>query len=89
MKWLLYGYAAMSAVTFAVYWMDKRLARGGGRRIPEKTLHLLSFAGGWPGALVAQRLVRHKNRKPWFQAVFWLTVALHVGLWVWWGAGRR
>lgn len=89
MKWLIYAYAAMSAVTFAVYWFDKRLAQGGGRRIPENTLHWLALAFGWPGALVAQRVVRHKNRKGSFQIVFWLTVALHVGLWVWWGAGRR
>lgn len=81
MKWLLCGYALMSAVTFTVYWMDKRFARGGGRRIPEKTLHLLSLAGGWPGALVAQRILRHKNRKVGFQIIFWLTVTLHVGLW--------
>lgn len=88
MNWLFAFYIGMSLVTFGVYWTDKRLARGGGRRISEKTLHLLSLAGGWPGALVAQRVVRHKNRKPGFQIVFWLTVALHVGLWVWWGSNR-
>ena len=83
MKWLLYTYAAMSAVTFAVYWFDKRLAQGGGRRIPERTLHSLALAFGWPGALLAQRVVRHKNRKVKFQVISWLIVGLHVLLWAW------
>ncbi len=83
MKWLLGAYAAMSAVTFAAYWADKRLAQRGGRRIPEKTLHGLALICGWPGALFAQRILRHKNRKVRFQIVFWLIVGLHVGLWAW------
>ncbi|WP_272956342.1 DUF1294 domain-containing protein [Cupriavidus necator] len=37
------------------------------------------MCGGWPGALAAQHLLRHKNRKQEFQIVFWATVALHIG----------
>ncbi|SJM91388.1 Cold-shock protein (fragment) [Crenothrix polyspora] len=47
-------------------------------RIPEKSLHTLELLGGWPGALLAQRTLRHKNRKPSYQVVFWLIVGLHV-----------
>lgn len=83
MNWLFGIYAVMSLVTGLAYWLDKRLAQGGGRRLSERTLHLLALAGGWPGALLAQRLVRHKNRKVKFQVIFWLIVGLHVALWAW------
>ena len=38
------------------------------------------FAGlacGWPGAVLAQQVLRHKNRKPGFQGLFWVLVALN------------
>ncbi len=79
----------ISLATFVAYASDKRRAKTGRWRIPENTLHLLSLIGGWPGALLAQRLLRHKNRKPSFQTVFWLSVLLHVGLWLGWWFVRR
>ncbi len=72
--------SVVSVVTFVVYGFDKRQAANGGRRIPEQTLHLLALAGGWPGALVGQRLFRHKTQKLSFLVVFWLTVLLHLSL---------
>jgi len=70
-------YSAAGIVTFLAYAMDKRAAKIGRRRIPEKTLHLLSLVGGWPGALVAQKLFHHKSRKFSFQLAFWGTVILN------------
>jgi len=58
---------------------DKRSAQRGGRRTPESVLHGLEILGGWPGALVAQTLLRHKTRKVAYQVVLWGIVALHVG----------
>ena len=72
-------YLLASSVTFAAYAADKSAARNGQRRIRERTLHLCAFAGGWPGALAAQMLLRHKTRKQPFQIIFWLTVLLHCG----------
>ena len=72
------AYLALSALTFAVYAADKAAARANRWRISERTLHLLSLAGGWPGALAAQEWLRHKSIKPGFRAVFWATVALNV-----------
>lgn len=75
------AYGFMSAVTFVAYSLDKHAARSGNRRTPEATLHLLELLGGWPGALVAQRLIRHKNVKVGYQVVFWLIGAIHVAGW--------
>jgi len=41
-------------------------------------LHLLSLAGGWPGALLAQQLLRHKSAKAEFRQVFWATVVINI-----------
>lgn len=72
-------YLGTSAITFLVYALDKSAARRDRWRTRESTLHLLSVIGGWPGALAAQQLLRHKSAKPSFQAVFWLTVVANVG----------
>ena len=47
---------------------------------------LVSVAGGWPGAFIAQRVFRHKSRKPSFQTGFIITVMLNCAalLWLWW-----
>jgi len=42
----------MSLVSFCAYGWDKRRARNGGRRVSERTLQILAFFGGWPGALI-------------------------------------
>ena len=72
--------AVMSCASFAAYGFDKRRAASGGRRIAERTLHLLAVLGGWPGALLGQRQFRHKTQKVPFRLVFWLTVVLHVAV---------
>jgi uncharacterized membrane protein YsdA (DUF1294 family) len=72
--------AVMSCVCFAVYGLDKRQAATGGRRVPERTLHLLAFLGGWPGALLGQRQFRHKTKKVLFRIVFWFVVVLHLSI---------
>ena len=82
MKYIALAYLAvvvtLSLVTFVTYGLDKRRAQKGGRRVPEKTLHLMAFFGGWPGALAGQRVFRHKTQKISFRIVFWLCVALHL-----------
>lgn len=79
----LFVYLGMSLLAFIAYAVDKRRARSGGWRTSEATLHWIGFLGGWPGAIPAQRLFRHKTRKPGFQIVFWLIVIGHIGFWGW------
>ena len=72
--------AVMSLVCFLAYGLDKRRAAKGGRRVSERTLHLMAFLGGWPGALLGQRHFRHKTQKMSFRLVFWMVVVCHVGI---------
>lgn len=67
-------YLASSIVTFLAYAIDKSAARNDGWRTKESTLHLFGLVGGWPGALLAQKTLRHKSKKQEFQTVFWVTV---------------
>jgi len=80
---ILAYYAGISLVTFVAYWLDKAAARQGSRRIRENTLHTLSLAGGWPGALIARQRFRHKTRKQPFRFVFWLTVLVNLSMLIW------
>jgi uncharacterized membrane protein YsdA (DUF1294 family)/cold shock CspA family protein len=75
-SWLALYYVA-SIVTYACYSRDKTAAQTARRRTPELTLHLMSLIGGWPGALIAQALLRHKTRKPTFLVGYWLTVIVN------------
>lgn len=77
-SWVLVLYGGMSAAAGLLYWSDKRNATTGGWRTPESTLHVVALAGGWPGAIIAQRWLRHKTLKSSFRIVFWSTVALNL-----------
>jgi len=76
-------YVIASVAAGIAYGLDKSAARRGTWRTPEKTLHVLALLGGWPGALVAQRIFRHKSRKVSFRLAFWATVALNCGALAW------
>ena len=70
-------YGVVSILTFLVYWYDKSAARNGQWRTKESSLLFLGLAGGWPGAVIAQRLLRHKSGKRTFQVAFWGTVVMN------------
>ena len=67
-------YFTSSIVTFLAYAIDKSAAQNDRWRTKESTLHLFGLVGGWPGALLAQKTLRHKSKKQEFQTVFWVTV---------------
>lgn len=76
--WVVTLYVGVSIVTYAAYAIDKRAALRDSRRVPESSLHALGIIGGWPGALVAQEILRHKTKKASFRAVFWVTVGANI-----------
>jgi uncharacterized membrane protein YsdA (DUF1294 family) len=78
----LAAYGVVSVVAFFLYWGDKRKAQSEGPRVRENILHAVELAGGWPGALIAQQVFRHKTRKVSYQVLFWVIVLLHQVFWL-------
>jgi uncharacterized membrane protein YsdA (DUF1294 family) len=73
-------YALASGITFLFYAADKSAAMRRQPRTRERTLHCCAVAGGWPGAALAQGLLRHKTRKQPFRTVFMITALLNCAL---------
>jgi uncharacterized membrane protein YsdA (DUF1294 family) len=71
-------YLVSSSASFIAYGVDKSAAGTTRRRMRESTLHWLAVVGGWPGAMLAQRVFRHKTQKKSFRRVFWITVIVNV-----------
>lgn len=84
LPWFVLGFYALASVSaYVAYAMDKAAAKSGSWRIAENTLHIWSFMGGWPGALVAQKKLRHKSSKTSFQVMFWVMVVLNCAVLAW------
>ncbi len=77
LRWTVPYAVIISIISYNLYARDKRKARDNTRRISENKLHLSEALGGWPGAYVAQRRLRHKCSKLNYQIVFWLIVFAH------------
>ncbi|MBV7540519.1 cold shock and DUF1294 domain-containing protein [Acidovorax sp. sic0104] len=84
--WTLAAVLAINLVTFIAYAADKSAAIHGRWRTQESHLHMLSLAGGWPAAWLAQQAMRHKSSKQEFRAVYWLTVVVHCAVLAAWVA---
>lgn len=80
---VLIAYLVASCGAYLAYVFDKAASLKGQWRTPESTLHLFSLVGGWPGAVLAQRTLRHKTRKQSFQVTHWATVGLNCAALGW------
>jgi uncharacterized membrane protein YsdA (DUF1294 family) len=81
MQHLIIYLLAVNALTFIIYWADKRAARHkGASRTPEYVLLLAGFLGGTLAAIIAQQTLRHKNKKRSYQFKFWALTIVQVGL---------
>lgn len=76
--WVAGIYVGASLLAFAIYAADKSAATTNAWRVSESTLLVVGLVGGWPGAIVAQQVLRHKSSKVSFRSAFWGTVALNV-----------
>ena len=67
----------INTIAFIAYGVDKRRAREGQWRIPERRLLGLAFWGGALGAFVGMNVLRHKTKHTKFRVV----VPLYLVLW--------
>lgn len=74
-----FGYIIISLITILIYAKDKYSAQNDRWRTPEATLHLFSLIGGWPGAMFAQKSLRHKTSKRGFISTYRVTVFFNIG----------
>ncbi len=87
-------YTGMSLLCFILFFIDKKLAEANKWRIEEFYLHIVELLGGWPGALLGQKYIRHKTQKTQYKIILWIIIILHASLWayffyglstkVWW-----
>lgn len=70
----------LNLATFALFGVDKALARAQRRRIPEARLLGLALIGGTPGAYAGRAVFRHKTRKqPFSRHLFTITMLQVIG----------
>lgn len=79
-KILCIWYGFFSIFLFTLYGVDKAQSKINGRRIPEKTLHLLSIAGGFLGGLIGMQFFHHKTRKPIFLVILLVSLITHLSI---------
>lgn len=77
-NWVAAVYLGLSIACFAFYAADKEAANSGSRRTSEEKLLAIGLLGGWPGAILAQQLLRHKSIKASFRSAFWTSVGANV-----------
>ncbi len=59
--------AAANLAAFAAFGVDKRRAKRGAWRIPERTLFLLAILGGSIGAFLGMYVFHHKTKHWYFR----------------------
>ncbi|PIE82203.1 MAG: DNA-binding protein [Cardiobacteriales bacterium] len=67
----------ISLLTAFLYAIDKHAAIHNKQRVPEASMHIAAMLGGWPGALIARPLLRHKTTKIRFIIFFWLSIIIY------------
>lgn len=63
---------------FFIMWLDKRKAKKGSWRIPEKTLFIITGLGGGIGTTAGMYVFRHKTQKVQFVVGFPLITILEI-----------
>ena len=63
---------------FFIMWLDKRKAKKGSWRIPEKTLFIITALGGGIGTTAGMYAFRHKTQKVQFVIGFPLITILEI-----------
>ena len=77
---VLAALAVLNVISFALMAHDKRCAKTGKWRVPEKTLFLAAACFGGLGGVLGMRLLRHKTQHWYFRLFFPLFLAVQVAL---------
>jgi uncharacterized membrane protein YsdA (DUF1294 family) len=76
-------YLSTSVFAVLLYAFDKVAAMRRRWRISEAALLVVGLVGGWPGALIAQGMFRHKSAKTAFVVKFWISVIANCAVLGW------
>ena len=75
---------AINLFGFFIMWLDKRKAKKGSWRIPEKTLFIVTALGGGIGTIAGMYMFRHKTQKLNFVIGFPFITILEIIAIVYW-----
>lgn len=71
-------YICVNVIAFILYGLDKKYAREGRWRIPEKTLLGITLIGGAAGAWIGMQTFRHKTKHMSFRTLVPLFAVVHM-----------
>ena len=71
-------YICVNIIAFILYGLDKKYAREGRWRIPEKTLLGIAMIGGAAGAWIGMQIFRHKTKHMSFRMLVPLFAVVHM-----------
>lgn len=80
LTWILIAVVVLNVISFFLMARDKRLARRGRRRIPEKVLFLSALLFGALGGTAAMWIFRHKTKHWYFRLFFPLLVVVQAAV---------
>ncbi len=72
--------AVLNLVSFCLMAYDKRCAKSGRRRVPEKTLFLAAACFGGLGGVLGMTLCRHKTKHWYFRLFFPVLLIVQTAL---------
>ena len=75
--------AALNLLSFGLMAYDKRCARAGKWRVPEKVLFLAAACFGGLGGVLGMTLCRHKTKHWYFRVLFPVFLIVQIALLVW------
>lgn len=86
---LLFYLLCVNGAGFLLMGLDKRRAKRGQWRIPEKTLFLPPLLGGTPGTIAGMHVFHHKTKHWYFRFGLPALLVLQLGTvgWLWWKFG--